>query len=76
MLRWVSIPARMGLGPTHATPVRTEARGVGFRDIGLIELNEAFAAQVIANEIAMASAKYCARSLGWKARSARSTAPS
>jgi len=57
-------PARMGLGPTHATPVALKLAGVSFRDIGLIELNEAFAAQVIANEIAMASAKYCREHLG------------
>jgi len=57
-------PARMGLGPTHATPVALKRAGVGFRDIGLIELNEAFAAQVIANEIAMGSAKYCREKLG------------
>jgi acetyl-CoA acyltransferase len=57
-------PARMGLGPTHATPVALERAGVAFRDIGLVELNEAFAAQVIANEIAMASAKYCREKLG------------
>jgi acetyl-CoA acyltransferase len=57
-------PARMGLGPTHATPVALKRAGVSFRDIGLIEINEAFAAQVIANEIAMASAKYCREKLG------------
>jgi acetyl-CoA acyltransferase len=57
-------PARMGLGPTHATPVALKRAGVTFRDIGLIEINEAFAAQVIANEIAMASAKYCREKLG------------
>ena len=57
-------PARMGLGPTHATPVALKRAGVAFKNIGLIELNEAFAAQVIANEIAMASAKYCREKLG------------
>jgi acetyl-CoA acetyltransferase family protein len=57
-------PVRMGLGPTHATPVALRRAGVRFSEIGLIELNEAFAAQVIANEIAMASAKYCREKLG------------
>ena len=57
-------PARMGLGPTHATPVALKRAGVTFRDLGLIEINEAFAAQVIANEIAMASARYCREKLG------------
>jgi acetyl-CoA acyltransferase len=57
-------PARMGLGPTYATPVALKRAGVTFRDIGLIELNEAFAAQVIANEIAMGSAKFGREKLG------------
>jgi acetyl-CoA acetyltransferase family protein len=42
-------PARMGLGPAFATPVALEKAGVTLKDIELVELNEAFAAQVIAN---------------------------
>ncbi len=57
-------PAHMGLGPTHATPVALRRAGVRFSDIGLIEMNEAFAAQVIANEIAMGSAAYAREKLG------------
>ncbi len=57
-------PARMGLGPTYATPIALKRAGVKLDDIGLVELNEAFAAQVIANEIAMGSAKYCREKLG------------
>jgi acetyl-CoA acyltransferase len=57
-------PARMGLGPTHATPIALRRAGVRFSEIGLIEINEAFAAQVIAVEITMASAKYCKEKLG------------
>jgi acetyl-CoA acyltransferase len=57
-------PARMGLGPTHATPVALRRAGATLADIGVIELNEAFAAQVIANEIAMASPRYCRDMLG------------
>ncbi|MEK7314619.1 MAG: thiolase family protein [Candidatus Eisenbacteria bacterium] len=56
-------PAHMGLGPTHATPVALRRAGVRFSDIGLIEINEAFAAQVIANEIAMGSAAYAREKL-------------
>jgi len=41
-------PARMGLGPTYATPIALERAGVKFTDIGLVELNEAFAAQSVA----------------------------
>ncbi len=43
-------PARMGLGPAYATPIALKKAGVAFKDIKLIEINEAFAAQVIANE--------------------------
>jgi len=57
-------PARMGLGPTYATPIALQRAGVTFQDIKLIEINEAFAAQVIANEIALASPKYCRENLG------------
>ena len=57
-------PARMGLGPTHATPIALRRAGVRFSEIGLIEINEAFAAQVISVEITMASAKYCREKLG------------
>jgi acetyl-CoA acetyltransferase family protein len=44
-------PARMGLGPSYATPPALKKAGVAFQDIQLIEINEAFAAQVIANEM-------------------------
>ena len=42
---------RMGLGPSYSTPIALKRAGVSFKDIELIEINEAFAAQVIANEI-------------------------
>jgi acetyl-CoA acyltransferase len=57
-------PAHMGLGPTHATPLALRRAGVRFGDIGLIEMNEAFAAKVIANEVAMGSASYAREKLG------------
>jgi acetyl-CoA acyltransferase len=57
-------PARMGLGPTYATPLALRRAGVRFQDLGLIEINEAFAAQVIANEIAMASPRFARERLG------------
>ncbi|MGO8864024.1 MAG: acetyl-CoA C-acetyltransferase [Acidimicrobiales bacterium] len=41
-------PSRMGIGPVAATARALELAGVGFADIGLIELNEAFASQVLA----------------------------
>ncbi len=42
-------PDVMGLGPAYATPIALDRAGVTLRQIGLIEINEAFAAQVIAN---------------------------
>jgi acetyl-CoA acetyltransferase family protein len=57
-------PARMGLGPAHAIPVALGRAGVRFADIGLVEINEAFAAQVLANEVALNSRKYCREKLG------------
>jgi acetyl-CoA acetyltransferase family protein len=42
-------PERMGLGPSRSTPVALKHAGVPFGKIGLFELNEAFAAQVLAN---------------------------
>jgi len=41
-------PERMGLGPAVATPLALKRAGVSWSDIGLIEINEAFAAQVLA----------------------------
>jgi len=41
-------PARMGLGPVPATAKALERAGIGFAELDLIELNEAFAAQVLA----------------------------
>jgi acetyl-CoA C-acetyltransferase/acetyl-CoA acyltransferase len=51
-------PARMGLGPVHATARLLDATQRRMRDIDLVELNEAFAAQVLANLKAFASAEY------------------
>lgn len=41
-------PARMGLGPVAATEAALGRAGLKLQDIDLIELNEAFAAQVLA----------------------------
>lgn len=41
-------PERMGMGPAYSTPVALKRAGLSMKDIGLIELNEAFAAQVMA----------------------------
>jgi acetyl-CoA acyltransferase len=41
-------PERMGLGPAVATPLALKKAGIEWKDIGLVEINEAFAAQVLA----------------------------
>jgi 3-oxoadipyl-CoA thiolase len=41
-------PAHMGIGPVEAVPRALDAAGLGLDQIDLIELNEAFAAQVLA----------------------------
>ncbi|MCS7050062.1 MAG: acetyl-CoA C-acetyltransferase [Thermomicrobium sp.] len=41
-------PERMGLGPVPATRMAMERAGLELKDMDLIELNEAFAAQVLA----------------------------
>ena len=46
-------PHRMGVGPVEAVPKALTLAGVTLKDIQLIELNEAFAAQVIAVEQAL-----------------------
>ena len=43
-------PERMGLGPTISTPLALKKAGLALKDIQLIELNEAFAAQYLACE--------------------------
>jgi acetyl-CoA C-acetyltransferase/acetyl-CoA acyltransferase len=57
-------PRRMGLGPAYATSKLLERTGMALRDIDLVELNEAFAAQVIANERAFASERFARENLG------------
>ncbi len=42
-------PERMGLGPSRSTPVALKKAGLSMSQIGLVEMNEAFAAQVLAN---------------------------
>ncbi len=56
-------PERMGLGPAYSTPIALKRAGVEFKDIDRIELNEAFAAQVIACCRAMESEKFCKEKL-------------
>jgi len=43
-------PERMGMGPTCAIPIALKRAGMNLKDIQLIEINEAFAAQYLACE--------------------------
>ena len=62
---WAALdPARMGLGPVHATAELFRRSGVGLEDIDVVELNEAFAAQVLACVKAFASVEYAKEHLG------------
>ncbi len=57
-------PERMGLGPAYSTPIALKRAGLNLKDMDLVELNEAFAAQVIACQNAMASKKFAQEKLG------------
>jgi acetyl-CoA C-acetyltransferase/acetyl-CoA acyltransferase len=57
-------PRRMGLGPVFATAKLLDKTGLTLHDIDLIELNEAFAAQVLACERAFASDEFARTQLG------------
>jgi acetyl-CoA C-acetyltransferase/acetyl-CoA acyltransferase len=57
-------PARMGLGPVYASAAALDDAGCELEDLGAIELNEAFAHQVLACARAFDSAQFAARELG------------
>ena len=57
-------PERMGLGPVYSSPIALKRAGIGMKDIGLVELNEAFAAQVIGCQKAFASKEFAQEKLG------------
>jgi acetyl-CoA C-acetyltransferase len=58
--QWAGLdPAQMGLGPVHAATPILKRHGLGLDDLDVWEINEAFAAQVLACERAWASDDYC-----------------
>ncbi len=62
---WAGLdPAQMGLGPVHAATPLLKRRGLKLDDIDAWEINEAFAAQVIACLRAWADDAYCRAELG------------
>ncbi|MCG8653706.1 MAG: thiolase family protein [Pirellulales bacterium] len=60
-------PRRMGLGPVYATAKLLKQTGLRMSDFDLIEINEAFAAQVLACEQAFASRAFAEQELGMSA---------
>ena len=62
---WAGLdPAQMGLGPVYAATPIMMRHGLGLNDLDLWEINEAFAAQVIACLRAWASDDFCRIELG------------
>ncbi|AKF25032.1 acetyl-CoA acyltransferase [Sulfurovum lithotrophicum] len=57
-------PKRMGLGPVFSTHKLFAQTGLGMKDIEIMEINEAFAAQVIACERAFASKAFAKAHFG------------
>jgi acetyl-CoA C-acetyltransferase len=62
---WAALdPAQMGLGPVYAATPLLQRHGLGINDLDAWEINEAFAAQVIACIRAWASDEFCRNELG------------
>lgn len=57
-------PAEMGLGPVHAITPLMMRHGLSWSDIDAVEVNEAFAAQVLGCLAAWESAAYCKEYFG------------
>ncbi len=57
-------PTRMGIGPVSASAKALDAAGCTLADMGVVELNEAFAVQVMACQRAFASAAWAREHLG------------
>ncbi len=52
------------MGPAYATPVALDRAGLTLKDMGVIEMHEAFAAQVLSNLQAFASREWAQKKLG------------
>jgi acetyl-CoA C-acetyltransferase len=62
---WAGLdPAEMGLGPIYAATPLLERHDLGLQDLDTVEINEAFAAQVLACLRAWADEGFCKRELG------------
>ena len=62
---WAGLdPAQMGLGPVHAATPILKRNGLALNDLDYWEINEAFAAQVLACLAAWKDEAYCREQLG------------
>jgi len=62
---WAGLePSQMGLGPVHAIPPILKRNKYDLNDIDYFEINEAFAAQVLACRAAWQDEDYCKKELG------------
>lgn len=52
------------MGPSYATPIALDRAGVKLADLDLIDMHEAFAAQVLSNTQAFESAEWAQKNLG------------
>ncbi|MDP6850756.1 MAG: thiolase family protein [Planctomycetota bacterium] len=57
-------PERMGIGPVHSSATALDSAGCELKDMGVVELNEAFATQVLACQRAFNSTEYAKKKLG------------
>jgi acetyl-CoA C-acetyltransferase len=63
--QWAALdPSQMGLGPVHASTPILQRHKLGLNDLDAWEINEAFAAQVLACAAAWNSDDYCRTELG------------
>jgi len=63
--QWAGLdPAQMGLGPVHASTPILKRHGLKLNELDAWEINEAFAAQVLACLAAWKDDKYCREELG------------
>jgi len=63
---WTAVDpaAQLLQGPAYAAPIALDRAGLSMEDIGLMEMHEAFAAQVLSNLQALSSAAFAREELG------------
>ncbi|OCQ23447.1 3-ketoacyl-CoA thiolase [Pseudoalteromonas luteoviolacea] len=60
----IGVHEDMLMGPAHSTPLALDRAGIELKDLDLIEMHEAFAAQALANVKMFASNKFAQEKLG------------